>query len=263
MKKSNKISVFYFVFSVALLLVLFFGGIYGVYVSVGLNFVRGSAVNIAETGRASNVAFGGTVNFESSMSGVIILSIVLVILAVFDIVALVKQVVFFKQFKVINESTLEQVIERKIKSKKSVIVFAFIIDILSLVAGVLGIFFNARTFVRGNNIWLLYIMDGLVSIFALFSFVFLILKLKRIKRERSNGVDNNKGKNLANQSDYIVLEDVNMEKEFDINEVEYSLLKLKHLKSCKIINNEEFEYLRLKILNIKQDENFQNKNKAQ
>ena len=252
MKKSNKISVFYFLFSVALLLVLSFGGVYGVYVSVGLNFVRGSAVNVAETGRASNVAFGGTVNFESSMSGVIILSIVLVVLAVFDIVALIKQIVFFKQFKAVKDSSLEQIIERKIKSKKSVIVFAFIIDILSIIAGVSGVFLNARTFASGNNIWLLYIVDILVVVFALFSLVFLILKLRKLKNKSDDyEMENDDLDNSDNES--LDREDLK-DRKFDINEIEYSLLKLKHLKSCKMINGDEFEYLRSKILEIEKDE---------
>ena len=87
MKKSNKISVFYFLSSVLLLLFLVFGGVYGIYVSVGLNFIKGNALNVADrVGTASNVSFGGSVNFESSMIGVIILSITLVVLAVFDII---------------------------------------------------------------------------------------------------------------------------------------------------------------------------------
>lgn len=257
MKKSNKISVFYFLSSIALLSFLVFGGVYGIYVSVGLNFVKGNTVNALDNvGKASSVSFGGSVNFESSMSGVIILSIALVILAVFDIVVLFKQIVFFKQFKAVKESTIEQIIERKIKSKKSVIVFAFVIDILSFIAGFLGIFLNVRTFIGMNNIWLLYIVDGFVIIFSLISFVLLIMKLKGIKKnkqivsfqENGNKIKTNEiFLNKDNSKQYIY--------DVDIDKIEYSLLKLRYLKSSKMIADKEFEMLRAKILNLNNEEN--------
>ena len=77
-------------------MVLAAGGVYGIYVSVGLNFVRSSLSNVTGGSGvgASNVSFGGTVNFESSMLGVIVLSIVLIILAIIDLISLIKQIIF-------------------------------------------------------------------------------------------------------------------------------------------------------------------------
>ncbi|MBP3581460.1 MAG: hypothetical protein J6J33_01760 [Clostridia bacterium] len=267
MKKSNKISVFYFLSSGLLLIALIFGGVYGIYISVGLNFVKGNSLNVAETmGRASNVSFGGSVNFESSMSGIIILSIALIVLGVFDIVTLFKQVVFFKQFKTIKNSTLEQVIERKIKSKKGVIVFVFIIDILSVVTGVIGIFLNARTFAGINNIWLLYIIDGLVVIFAVMSLVLLIMKLRKLKRNNNYNLSNyEKSKPRLNEDCEIGSGVCDTKQEIlDVDELEYSLLKLKYLKLNKFINVDEFEELRKRIVNIekKNECSMKEKNKA-
>ena len=99
MKKSNKLTIFYVLSSVTLFLVLLVGGIYGVYVSVGLNFVRGTVTDEVAGGGVSNVSFGGNVNYAPSMAGVIFLSIILVIISVFDFITLLKQIVFFKQFK--------------------------------------------------------------------------------------------------------------------------------------------------------------------
>ena len=96
MKKSNKISFFYIATSLTLLLVLIFGGVYGIYVSVGLSFIRQSADNISGIeNAASNVSFGGTVNFNYSMVGIIILSVALIILAIFDLISLIRQIVLF------------------------------------------------------------------------------------------------------------------------------------------------------------------------
>ncbi len=260
MKKSNKISVFYFLSSISLLVILIFGGVYGVYISVGLNFVRGTVSNVTEAGKASNVAFGGSVNFQSSMTGVVILSIILIILAVFDIVSLVKQVIFFKQFKVVRESSLEQSIEKKVKSKGSVIFFAVLIDVLSIIAGVAGVFINARTFVGNNISWVLYLVDGAVAVLALFSLIFLIIKLKKLKKNKTEDIENinqiSGQKKLITRPVNKVVADKDEETmdNFDIDEIEYSLLKLKHLKSTKIISSDEFEFLRSKILNYDKEE---------
>ena len=85
MKKSNKISVIYVCCSLLLLGALLFGGVYGIYVSVGLSFMRSSVSNVTEGVQnmgVNNVSYGGSVNFSSSMVGVIILSIVLIVLAI-------------------------------------------------------------------------------------------------------------------------------------------------------------------------------------
>ncbi len=267
MKKSNKISVFYFLSSTFLLLSLIFSGAYGIYLSVGLKFVNGNAINVADTaGRASNVSFGGSVNFESSMFGIVILSIILIVLGVFDIVSLFKQIVFFKQFKAVKNSAIEQVVEKKTKSKKSVIIIVFIIDILSVVAGIVGLFLNAKTFSGINNIWILYLVDGFVSLFALMSLVLLILKLNKLKQYSNNDfkrLDVDKKKIPILLADN---EEGDKEKDnFDIDKIEYSLLKLKYLKSNKFINGEEFESLRKKIVGsekVRGVDGYQEKNKA-
>ena len=131
--KNNKLSFFYITTSVLLFATLFAGGIYGIYVSVGLNFMRSNMSNISGgvVGDVSNVSYGGAINFSPSMTGVIVLSIVLVVLSLFDFVALIKQIVFFRQFKVVKDSCLEKKIASKVKSKSSVLIFVCIIpDIL-------------------------------------------------------------------------------------------------------------------------------------
>lgn len=256
MKKSNKITVFYIISSVFLMIVLLAGGIYGMYISVGLNFVKSSVNNFTEnlagssySGGATNVAFGGSVNFESSMTGVIILSIALILLGVFDIISLIKQVIFFKQFKAIKNSSIEQKIERKVKSKSGVVWFAAIIDLLSVIAGVAGIFINARSLAGGNIVWVLYLIDALVAVLALVSFVLLIVKLKAVKYMRNNNDETNKNRedySSAKQENYTSM--VSNFEDIDIDDIEYKLLKLKYLKSGKILSNEEYEKLRKKIL---------------
>lgn len=260
MKKSSKISAFYIISSISLLLILFFGGIYGIYVSVGMNFVKSSMSNVTGTpagmtnvGTATNVSYNGTVNINTSMTGVIILSIVLVVLAIFDIISLIKQVVLFKQFKAVENSSIENKIEKKVKSKGAVIFFAALIDIVSFATGIAGIFLNSRAFVGNTISWVLYLIDGLVSLFALISFVLLIVKLKsRKKNSNENNVkedkDNHK-KNFNNQNQ-IEFEVVH---KYDIDEIENKLLKLKHLKSSKIISNEEFEHLRRRFLSLDEE----------
>ena len=260
MKKTNKISVFYIISSVALMLVLLVGGVYGVYVSVGLNFVKSSVNNFAENvaGQATNVSFGGAVNFESSMTGVIILSIFLIVLGVFDIVSLIKQVIFFKQFKAVRESKIEQNIEKKVKSKGGVIFFAIVLDILSVLAGVAGIFINARSFAGGNVVWVLYVIDALVAILAVLSFVFLIIKLKKAKKIMKENQNENSGQICVDEC----LEKVNAnmcdyEKQIDIDDIEYQLLKLKYLKSSRIINSDEYEKLRQKVIGFQTQKEMQ------
>lgn len=255
MKKSNKTSVFYILSSVLLLGAMLFGGIYGIYISVGLNFVRSSVANISDVGAgnsgATNVAFGGTVNFESSMTGIIILSVILVILAILDIISLIKQIVLFKQYKMVRNARFEKVIEKKVKSKSAVVFFAIVVDILSLIVGVVGIFLNARTFVGSNLSWVLYLIDGLVALLSVISLVLLIIKVKQVKNNNLNNEHDAKNESLEENNNFV-------QKNFDIDNIEYSLLKLKYLKSSKIITAEESEILRNKILRKDDFENNKN-----
>lgn len=256
MKKSNKTSLFYILSSVLLLGAMLFGGIYGIYISVGLNFVRSSVANISDAGvgnsGATNVAFGGTVNFESSMTGIIILSVILVILAILDIISLIKQIVLFKQFKMVRNARFEKVVEKKVKSKSAVVFFAVVIDILSLIVGVVGIFLNARTFVGSNLSWVLYLIDGLVALLSVISLVLLIIKVKQAKN------DNNLQNEHSAKNEYFEENNNFVYRSFDIDNIEYSLLKLKYLKNSKIITAEESEILRNKIL--RKDDLENNKN---
>lgn len=259
MKKSNKISIIYILSSMLLLGTMIFGGIYGMYISVGLNFVRSSVSNVTSggaAGGASNVAFGGTINFESSMTGIIILSIILIILSIFDIISLIRQIVLFKQFKMVRNSKFEIAVENKVKSKGAVIFLASLIDILSLVAGIAGIFLNARTFVGNNLAWVLYLVDGAVSILALTSLVLLIIKVNQAKKYMENHKKN--VKNGMRYYDSISRKDDIENSGFDIDKIEYSLLKLKYLKNSRIISAEECEMLRNKILDTKVEEDEEN-----
>ena len=244
MKKSNKISLFYVVSSLSLFLVLMLGGVYGLYVSVGLSFMRSSVSNIADVGAGgvSNVSFGGSVNFTQSMTGVIILSIVLVVLSVIDFINLIKQITFFKQFKLIKNSSIEKGIERKVKSKKSVIVWTILIDLVSFVIGIVGFFMNNNAFAPGNNrSWIFYVIDVLVVLFALLSFVLLIVKLKDKSKNSPN-------KNYVN-SKVNFESDSNSKFNFDdINRMEYDLMKLNTMKNSKMISDAEFKRLRKRVI---------------
>ena len=248
MKKSNKVSIFYVLSSISLLLVLMLGGIYGIYVSVGLSFASQNISNMTgvPAGNATNVSFGGTVNFEYSMVGVIILSIALIILAIFDIVSLIRQIVLFKQFKVIRESSFEKQIEKKVKSKGSVVFFAILIDLVSIALGIVGIFINGRSFVGNNYAWLFYVIDAVIIIFALVSMVLLIIKLKKHKKimeeKREVYFDAKKKQEENDKSKKYKVSN------YDVDEFEYKLLKLKHLKNSKVISNDEYKSLRDKLI---------------
>ena len=248
MKKSNKVSIFYVLTSMFLFSLLVFGGCYGIYLSVGLNFVRSSVSNITDgvnTG-AQNVSFGGSVDFQSSMIGVIILSIILIVLAIFDFVSLIKQVVLFKQFKLVRESKLEQKIERKVKSKGAVIFFAVLIDLLSLAAGIAGIFVNSRCFSSGNFVWIMYAVDAAVALFSVISFVLLVIKLRQVKKANdSMPPETQDEKNPTSQKvNVLSREDFKIDTADDINELEDKLLKLRYLKSSKLISPDEYQSIR-------------------
>lgn len=257
MKKSNKLSVVYILCSVTLFAGLLFGGIYGIYISVGLNFVRSSVSNVADVGSgASNVAFGGTVNFESSMTGVIILSIALIVIAVFDLISLIKQIILFKQFKMVRTLKFEKSMEKKVKSKGSVVFFAVIIDVLSIIAGVVGIVLNARAFVGNNISWVLYVTDGAVALLALVSLILLIVKLKQSKNDKNT----NEKKSRTKEEKQTEEDDefgLSQKLCLDIDRLEYALIKLKYLKSTKIINADEYLRLREKILKKDKEQNIE------
>ncbi|MBR7172308.1 MAG: hypothetical protein IKD36_00760 [Clostridia bacterium] len=249
MKKSNKVSLFYILSSVALLLVLIFGGVYGIYVSVGLNFMKQSVANVAGApGSASNVSIGGTVNFEYSMVGVIFLSIALVVLSIFDLVSLIRQIVLFKQFKVVRESVIEKGIEKKVKSKKSVVFFAILLDVISIVVGVVGLFINSRSFVGNNYAWLFYVIDILIVVLALASLILLIIKLRSFKKSISE-IQQERAKREKDKqaSDERISKTIKVS-DYDIDDFEYKLLKLKSMKNSKVITPEEYKVLRAKLL---------------
>lgn len=251
MKKSSKLTVVYILTSIGLFLVLLGGGVYGIYVSVGLSFVRSSVPEFSELGSgASNVSIGGTANYSPSMTGIIILSAILVGLAIFDFINLIKQIVFFKQFKVIKNSKLEKKVESKVKSKGSVIFWTFLIDILSLAAGIAGIFINNQSFFEeGNYSWMFYAVDIAVSVLALISMILLIVKLKARKSDTQTGLNKrvrnkNSDKNYgeSRKIEYRAIEPK------DINQLEYNLIKLEVLRRGKLISKEEYEKMRKKIL---------------
>lgn len=262
MKKSNKISVFYILTSIALFLILAGGGAYGIYVSFGLNYMSSTFSNVAGglNGAAQNVGYVSDVGAGNkiSMTGITVLSLALIVLALFDFVSMIKQIVFFKQFNIVKNSTLEQVVEKKNKSKKSVIVFAFLIDVLSFIVGVVGLFINARTLPRLNYSWVLYFIDGFVCLFAVISIVLLIVKLKKVKQNYQQLHDEQKKNNTENKNNYLTIgNNVIFE---SIDKLEYCLLKLKHLKSSKMISTDEYAILRGVVLGSKKEVELENKN---
>lgn len=254
MEKTNKITVFYVISSVTLFLVLLLGGVYGVYVSVGLNFVR-SNTPVGDYGGENgiaNVSFGGNVNYSPSMVGVIFLSIILVVISIFDFFTLIKQVIFFKQFKAVNNSSLTKKIEAKTPSKGGVIFWTFIVDILSFIAGVAGLFINNRSFAGGNEMsWLFYLIDSVVALLSLLSIILLIVKLKNKATEKKNsnvkkdklalGADERKTRTRAKKESLDTK---------DFSQMEYNLMKLDSMKKAKIVTEEEYKKIRKKILNF-------------
>lgn len=255
--KSKKITVFYIIFSMVLLIALGVGGAYGIYVSVGMQFMRSTAGNFmpaqnvagnasmagagemvprVATGSsfpANNVYYSGQVSFNSSMIGIIILSIALLILSILDIISLIKQIVLFKQFKIVRESNFEKKQEAKVKSKGGVIFFACVVDILSLAAGIIGIVLNLRNFSFGN-FWILNLIDGIVSIFALLSFVFLLVKISKLKKQKPENKNNERV--------------LNKQKTENIDGLEYDLIKLQNLKKSKMISVKDYEKLHKQLL---------------
>ena len=263
MKKSNKATVVYVISSVLLFLVLFAGGIYGIYLSIGINFMRSNVSNVTDAvdgDGVANVSYGATANFQPSMIGIIILSAVLVLISVCYFISLIKQLVFFKQFKLIRESKLEHMIEKKIKSKSSVLFFAFLLNILSFIVGATGIFVNIKTFVSGAMSWILYLIDGLVVVLSIISIISLIKKLRMLKHFENNRDDayDEKGKNTKEKNfDSYNFNDKNRneymsvgkgEKMKVIDELEYVLFKLKSMKDNKVISNDEYEYMRARLM---------------
>lgn len=246
MKKSNKVSLFYILSAISLLLVLMFGGIYGIYVSVGLNFVKNSVAVLPEgsAGVASNVSFGGTVNFEYSMIGVIILSIALVVISIFEFVSLIRQIILFKQFKVIRNSMIETAVEEKVKSKKSVIFFAILLDIISFVVGIIGIFINSRSFVGNRFAWIFYLIDAMIILLSLTSMVLFIVKLRNNKKMMEDKCEIKKS-DLEKESDN---HQSLKSSKYNIDDLEYKLLKLKHLKTSKIISDDEYKSFRERLI---------------
>ena len=248
MKKSNKLSLFYVIVSFVLFVTLLGGGVYGVYISVGLNFVRSNVSNVTNgiaSNVASNMSYGsGFATGNNSMFGVIALSVALLVLAVFDLVSMIKQIVFFKQFKVIKNSTIEQVIEKKVKTKKSVLVFAFIIDTLSFVVALVGLFLNARSFSGIGSVWVLYLIDGAVCLFSIISVVLLIAKYNKAKKSHREQLEKNKDDKVKLKNDNVL----QFNFADNVDKLEYCLLKLKHLKTSKIISLEEYSKLRSEIL---------------
>lgn len=247
MKNSNKNSFLYIFSSVSLLLALIFGGCYGIYMSVGLSFVRQGVSNITNGG-AQNVSFGGSVNFETSMFGVVILSVALIVLAIIDFISLTKQIVFFKQFGVIKNSKMVKNIEQKTKGKGAIVFFAIVIDILSFIAGIIGIFINMRTFPEGGMIWMIYAVDGLISILSVASIVLLIVKLKRLKNNPAPSSKEKPQNKEKTTKVYEVQDEKQSDYELNLNDIEYKLMKLRQLKSSRIITKEEYDELRKKVI---------------
>ncbi len=247
MKTSNKISFFYIATSLTLLLVLIFGGVYGIYVSVGLSFIRQSAESVAGVNNAaSNVSFGGTVNFDYSMVGIIILSIALIIVAIFDLISLIRQIVLFKQFKMIKNSSIEKGVEKKVKSKGVVIFLAVLVDLISITLGIIGICLNGRSFAGHKYAWLFYIIDISIIILSIMSIVFLVMKLRGLKT--NNKEENKKVVIKTENDDNKEFKPKLYKNKYDIDEFEYKLLKLKNLKNSKVLTKDEYEKIRNNIM---------------
>ena len=259
MKKSNKLTVVYVCSSLVLFFVLVGGGVYGLYLSIGLSFVRSGGFDAQNNfDGVANVSYGGSVNFSPNMTGVIMLSVVLIILSLFDLIAMIKQIVFFKQFKFISNSKIEQMVERKIKSKGGVVFFVVLVDILSLIAGVLGLIVNMRSLAGGGVSWVLYLIDALIVLFALISLILLIMKLKKIKKFQNEQKSNLEYKGIQTIDNIGLRKDFGFQN-FDIDECEYLLLKLKYLKLSKLISLEEYQHIRNKIFS-KQNNNLESNN---
>lgn len=267
MKKSNKITAFYVLCSVSLFLILLFGGGYGIYVSVGMNFLNNMMSNVANVaeGDVQNVATVDETNMNASFNGVIILSAVLIIISIFYMISLIKQLVFFKQFKIIRESGLEHLIEDKVKSKSSVIFFACVINVLAFLTGIAGIFINAGSLAGAAMSWVLYLVDGLVAVLSVVSLVLLIKKVRADKDNRKSNKSSLKQKSADKKNektDNIELSDnFNSTDSLNVDSLEYVLLKLKNMREFKVISNDEYDYLREKMTGLPRKKVTKKKNK--
>ncbi len=258
MKKSNKITAIYVASSILLFLALLGGGIYGIYLSVGISFMRTNVAMPADfEGGATNVSYAATANFQPSMMGIIILSAALILLSIFYFISLIKQVIFFRQFKLVRESKIQKIIENRVKSKSTVVFFAFVINLLSLIAGVCGIFVNTTSFLETGLSWVLYLIDGFVIIFSVTSFVLLIIKLKmrkKIQEELSNEVEfddeNDDIKDNKNEKKDKKIQPFDIKNFDEVDLIEYILLKLKNMKDGKIISENEYVFLRTKLTGL-------------
>lgn len=250
MKKSNKISVCYIICSLSLLFALIFCGGYGIYISVGLSFMRSTVSNVAgSSGEVKTVSYGSVASFESSMTGVIILSIAILLLAVFDIVSLIKQISLFKQFKIAE--TLDDKLGGKKKSKRGLVIgFAVLVDLLSIVLGISGIFINIRSFSSTNITWVLYAVDALISLLALVSLVLLLVKVSIKKKQSSSPLKVNTQQSIKGTEQPVKNVNISTTNNLDIDEVEYILIKLKNLKTMKMITPYEYYQMRSKFLNV-------------
>lgn len=260
-KKSKKISIFYIISSLSLLALLVFAGVYGLYISVGLSFMRSNVSNLAEGGGVRTVSYGIMSNYESSMTGVIILSIAIIVLSIFDIVSLFKQIHLFKQFNVVQKFESKFGSDKKIR-KTPIIAFAVIVDLLSIGLGIAGIFVNSSAFSSTNMTWVIYLIDALVSLFGAICLVLLIAKVVTVKKNGQRFANKISGetadRDTSDESEQMSKHasggnfELNAGGGFgiDVDKIGYNLLKLKNLKSMKMISDEEFNLIRKKLLNF-------------
>lgn len=228
MKKSKKITIFYAISSLALFLILAGGGAYGLYLSVGVNYINStgfSSVLPRTYARNQNITNTITGSGVGGLGiGTIILSCVLILLALLDVFALIKQIIYFKKINSSNGLGRNKI-------KATPIIFAFVIDVLSLVVSVWGIVLGFQGYAGNGFSWIFYLINGLIGLFAVISMVLLVMKLK----QKSTKAENQFCELLG-------------DKEFSIDRLEYELIKLKHLKSSKIISADECEMLRSAII---------------
>ena len=93
--------------------------------------------------------------------------------------------------------------------------------------------------------WVFYAVDISVVLLALVSLVLLCLKLKQVKKikEKLHKIKDIK----SNENDNGLVEEFKINL-FDIDNLEYLLLKLRYLKSSRLISCEEYNDLRMKLM---------------
>ncbi len=172
--------------TMALCGVLFGGGIYSLYVSIGFKFLSNNTfagINTTSLYTYSNSIYGtGT----GRMVGLIIISIIMLGLGIGMAVIFFKQLPLFKQIKLIRNLPTVKYKEFKQQTRKGVIIVSIIAYIVCIAFSVFAIIVASRSGLAYNYVWAVIIWYFLVLLLSIVSMIIMIVKivqLSKIKRQ--------------------------------------------------------------------------------